>query len=241
MDRKNLVLLIIATVVATTFALVTIATMAAMMFGFSFGGEAAEPPTPARTLVPTWTATPTVVPSPTDTPTPTETPTPTTPPETPTPTQPPTATPGPPTSTPTPRPPAPTPTPRPPAPTNTPQPVYQYYHVSGPKKDSCHPGYCLPEISGEVQDSQGSPVDNFNAVWLRLESQAFGLEWCRTGDPAKTLQAGLFKFQSQGLVFGDYTLTVFDAQGGRPLSAPLEQGMSAYTRAQQSNIIFRKY
>jgi hypothetical protein len=242
MSRKNLVLLIAATVVATTVGLSILATAVAIIFDSSLGGGPAESPTPTKTLVPTWTATPTIVPSPTDTPTPTETPTPTTPPETPTPTQPPTATPGPPTNTPTPRPPAPTATPRPPTPTNTPQPVYQYYHVSGPVKDPCHPGVaCLPEVSGQVQDSQGNPVDNFNAVWLKLQSEAFGVQWCRTGDPAQMLQPGQFKFQSEGLLFGEYSLTVFDAQGGRPLSAPLEQGMSAYTRAQQSNIIFRKY
>ncbi len=227
--------------------LLIIAIIMAMILGCSIGGYSLvklEPTatfTPTKTLVPTFTATPTVVLSPTDTPAPTATPMPTTPPEPPTPTHTPTPTLGPPTNTPTPRPPAPTPTPRPPTPTKTPPPVYQYYHVSGPIKDRCHPGYCLPEISGEVRDSQGNPIDNFNAVWMKLESDAFGVQWSRTGDQAQLLQPGQFKFQSEGLVFGEYTLTVFDAQGGRPLSAPLQQKMVAYTRAQQSNIIFQKY
>lgn len=230
MSRKLLVLL-------------NITMVGAMAVGCSFGGFAEREPTatpvPTRSFVATFTATATTVAAATEIPSPIVTPTALL--ESPTPTETATQTPGPPTNTPAPPPPAPTPTPKPPAPTNTPQPVYEFYHVSGPIKDACYQGSCLPEIAGEVRDAQGNPLDNFSAVWLKLDSAAFGVQWCRTGDPAQMLQPGQFKFQSMNLKFGEYTLTIFDAQGGRPLSAPLRESMKAWTKAQQTHIVFQKY
>lgn len=230
MSRKYLILLSIPLVFA-------------MILGCSFGGFIGKPtstPTPTKTFVPTFTATPSIVLSPTETPGLAETPTPTLPAETPTPTQPPTPTLGPPTNTPTPRPPAPTPTPRPPRPTNTPQPVYEYQIVRGPTADRCDPGYCLPEISGIVLDAEGDPLHFYTPVWLKLESDTFGVQWCRTEDRAQSLQPGQFKFQSDGLFFGGYSLTVYDMQGGRALSPPLIEHASTPRGGQQTGIIFQK-
>lgn len=228
MSRRILALLIIPVTVAAAI-------------GCSFRGfpglEPTATPTPTKTFVPTFTATPTIVPSPTETRVPTSTP------EPPTPTQPPTATLGPPTSTPTPRPAAPTPTPKPPPPTKTPQPAYEFHYMSGPTKDPCHPGWCVPEISGVVNDAQGNPLDNFNRVWLKLESETFGVEFCATGDEVKALQPGHFKFGSpDGQLFRQYTLTIVRSPGDQtPLSAPLEEKMNSYTRGgQQTNIIFQR-
>jgi len=242
MSKRYLALLIIAvTVAAAVGCLLAVAALTFSSYGDFFGQAPAETPTPTKTFVPTFTSTPIVVPSPTDTPSPTSEPMPTAPPETPIPTQPPTPSLGPPTNTPVPPPPAPTPTPRPPTPTNTPQPTYDYHYVSGPDKDACHPGYCLPEIGGMVIDAQGNPLDNFSRVWLKLESAAFGVQYCLTGDPGQMLQAGQFKFQSAGLKFGVYTLTVVESQGGRSLSAPYEGKMNSLVRAgQQTNLIFQR-
>ena len=245
MSRKSPVLIIMAAVIVLSLVVLITATVTAVILRSSFGGAVTEEPTatptPAETLVATFTATATVVASPTGTPTPSSTPTPTLLPQTPTPTETATPTLGPPTNTPAPPPPAPTPTPRPPTPTNTPQPAYEFYHVSGPIKDPAYPGSTLPEIAGEVRDAQGNPLDNFSAVWLKLDSAAFGVQWCRTGDQVKMMQPGQFKFQSMNLKFGEYTLTIFDAQGGRPLSAPFHEKMKSWIKAQQTFIIFQKY
>jgi hypothetical protein len=230
MNRKILVLL-------------SIPIMIAMILGCSFGGffgsQPTSTPTATKTFVPTFTATGTIVPIPTETPAPPETPTPTVPPETPTPTATATATLGPPTNTPAPRPPTATPRPRP---TNTPQPVYEFNYVSGPIKDPCHAIGCIPEISGRVVDAQGNPIQNYEAVWVKLDSQIHGTMWCRTGDQRWALQPGQFKFSSpDGQVFRDYTVRIFrDQNEATPLSAPLQEKMNAITRGQQSNIIFQR-
>ncbi len=167
---------------------------------------------------------------------------------TPTPTSPPapgpTATARPPTSTPAQPAPAPTATPRPPTPTNTPPSVaYQYTLVRYPDKDACHPGYCVPEISGVVNDAQGNPLSDLTPVWIKLDSEKQGTTYCRTGDPGQLLQEGLFKFTSQdGDVFGWYNLTVVRGQGDpTPLSPTYGLKMNSFVAAgQQSNIVFRR-
>lgn len=240
MNRRSLALLIGALLAAMIFGCSVAMTVGAVALGWPIGdllglGPAATI-TPTQTFVPTFTATPSIAPSPTETQAPTSTP------EPPTPTQPPTATVGPPTNTPTPRPPAATATPRPPTPTNTPQPVYEYHHVSGPIKDPCHAGWCLPEISGVVWDAQGNPIDNFNRVWIKLESETFGVQYCATGDETMALQPGQFKFNSpDGRLFRTYTLTVVRNPGGQALSAPLNQKMNSIVKGgQQTNIVFQR-
>jgi len=234
MNRKSLVLLILAVVITTALGGCSIRDL--------FGQKPAATPTPTKTFVPTFTSTPAVVPGPTETPAPTSTPMPTMLPQTPTPIETATPTLGPPTNTPTPRPPAPTPTPKPPAPTNTPQPAYEFHKVSGPIKDPCHPGFCLPEISGIVIDAQGNPLDNFNRVWIELDSQIFGVQYCATGEEALMLQPGQFKFNSpDGQKFGEYTMRVVRGPGGDPLSAPYQGKMNALAKAgQQTGIIFQR-
>jgi hypothetical protein len=241
MSRRLLTILVVALALALVCV---VGASTAMVLGPSVGGlfgAPAETPTPTKTFVATFTATPSVQPSPTDIPEPTSTPEPTTPPEPPTPTQPPSPTVGPPTSTPKPLPPAPTATPKPPVPTNTPQPVYEFHHVSGPTKDPCHPGFCLPEIGGMVIDAQGNPIERY-AVWIKLESATFGVQYCAVGDTSKMLQPGQFKFQSNDLVFGEYTLTVVRGQGDpTPLSPPLRDKMNSYIGGgQQTNIVFQR-
>jgi hypothetical protein len=217
--------------------------LAAMLLGCSLGGlfgqQTAATPTPTKTFVPTFTATPIVVASPTNTPEPTSTPMPTMPPASPTPEQPPTATPAPPTNTPVPPPPAPTATPKPPPPTKTPQPVYEYDMVQSPNKDFCHPGYCIPEISGDVLDAEGNPVPRY-LVTVKLDSPVFGVVYCAVGDEQKMLQPGQFKFESpDGRVFGDYKLTVVANDRTTPLSQAYSIGGSAAAKGQHTGIIFR--
>lgn len=218
--------------------------LAATLLGPSFGGLIGAPshtPTATKTFVPTFTATPTVPSDPTDTPEPTSTPEPTTPPEAPTPTLPPTPTVGPPTSTPKPAPPAPTATPKPPAATNTPQPAYDYELTKQPKKDFCHPGYCIPEISGDVYDAAGNPIDRYSAT-IMLDSPVFGTIYCAVGDENKMLQPGQFKFGSpDGRVFGDYQLTVVRGPGDpSPLSKTYSFGGTAAAKGQHTGVEFRR-
>ena len=155
-----------------------------------------------------------------------------------------TATPGPPTTTPTQPGPTPTATPRPPTPTSTVSPgTYQYTMVREPDKDPCHPGYCVPEVSGVVQDAAGNPLSNSTPVWIKLVSETQGTMYCRSGEPSMSLQEGLFKFSSQdGDVFGEYTLTVVRSQGDpTALSRTYSLKMNSYVNAgQQSNIIFKR-
>jgi hypothetical protein len=218
--------------------------LVAMLLGCSISGllgqEAAATPTPTKTFVPTFTATPIVVATPTDTPEPTATATPMEPTIAPPPPESPTPTVGPPTSTPTPRPPAATPTPKPPAPTKTPAPVYEYDMIQAPTKDFCHPGYCIPEISGQVLDNQGNPVSRY-LVTIKLNSPVHGVKYCAVGDEAKMLQPGQFKFESpDGQVFGDYTLTVVRSEGDpTALSETYSIGGSAAAKGQHTGIIFR--
>jgi LysM repeat protein len=132
----------------------------------------------------------------------------------------------------------------PPTPTNTPvQAAYDYHLVQGPTKDACHPGFCVPEVSGIVRDAQGNPLVNAEAVWIKLVSTVHGTLYCRTGDPALLLQPGMFKFVSpDGDVFRDYTLTVVRSSGNpTPLSPTHEFKMNSYaTAGQQSNIVFQR-
>jgi len=155
-----------------------------------------------------------------------------------------TATPRPPTATPTQPGPTPTATPKPPTPTSTvPAGTYQFQMVQDPTKDPCHPGYCIPEVSGVVQDAAGNPLSNTTPVWIKLVSENQGTMYCRTGEPSMYLQEGLFKFSSKdGDVFGEYTLTVVRSQGDpTPLSRTYELKMNSYVNAgQQSNIIFKR-
>jgi LysM repeat protein len=161
-----------------------------------------------------------------------------------------TATPQPPTATPTEPGPTPTATPRPPTATaQLPTPTstvstatYQYTMVREPDKDPCHPGYCVPEVSGVVQDAAGNPLSNSSPVWVMLISETQGTMYCRTGDPSLYLQQGLFKFSSKdGNVFGEYTLTVIRSEGDTTaLSPTYSLKMNSFVNAgQQSNIIFR--
>ncbi len=217
--------------------------LAAMLLGCSisglFGQQAAATPTPTKTFVPTYTATPIVVATATDTPEPTATPMPKEPTAVPPPPESPTPTVGPPTSTSTPRPPAPTPTPKPPAPTKTPAPVYEYEMVQLPNKDFCHPGYCIPEISGNVLDAEGNPVNRYQ-VTIKLDSPVHGVKYCAVGDEQKMLQPGQFKFGSpDGQTFGDYTLTVVRSQGDpTAISQTYTLGM-APAKGQHTGILFR--
>jgi len=151
----------------------------------------------------------------------------------------------PPTSTPTTAPSAPTATPKPPTPTPTTAPAvsYEFQLVRQPDKDACHPGYCIPEVSGVVQDAAGNPLSNSTPVWIRLVSETQGTMYCRTGDPGQLLQEGLFKFVSQdGDVFGEYTLTVVRSEGDpTTLSKAYALKMNSYVGGgQQSNIIFKR-
>ncbi|HUS69915.1 MAG TPA: LysM peptidoglycan-binding domain-containing protein [Anaerolineae bacterium] len=170
----------------------------------------------------------------------------TTPAPTPTATCPPlaTATPRPPTATPTQAGPTPTATPRPPTPTSTvPAGTYQFQMVQEPTKDPCHPGFCVPEVSGVVQDAAGNPLSNSTPVWIKLVSEKQGTMYCRTGEPSLYLQEGLFKFISKdGDVFGEYTLTVIRSQGDpTALSLTYWLKMNSYVNAgQQSNMILRR-
>jgi LysM repeat protein len=162
-----------------------------------------------------------------------------------------TATPAPPTATPTQQGPTPTATPRPP--TATPQPptptstvspgTFQYTMVREPDKDPCHPGYCVPEVSGVVQDAAGNPLSNSTPVWIMLVSEKQGTMYCRTGEPSLYLQEGLFKFISKdGDVFGEYTLTVVRSEEDTTaLSRTYSLKMNSTVNAgQQSNIIFKR-
>jgi hypothetical protein len=119
--------------------------------------------------------------------------------------------------------------------------VYEYEMIQEPKKDFCHPGYCLPEISGDVLDAQGNPVDRY-LVTIKLNSPVFGVKYCAVGDTAKMLQPGQFKFESpDGRVFGDYTLTVVRSQGDpSPLSQTYQIGGKAAAKGQHTGVIFRK-
>jgi hypothetical protein len=217
--------------------------LAMTLLGCSLGGllgqQGAATPTPTKTFVPTFTATPSVAPSPTQAPEPTSPPMPTMPPASPTPQVPPTATPAPPTSTPTPRPPAPTNTPKPPAPTKTPQPAYEYELIQEPTKDFCHPGFCMPEVSGQVLDAQGNPVDRY-LVTIKMDSPVHGVLYCAVGDANKMLQPGQFKFDTpDGQVFGDYTLTVVANDRSTPLSPIYKLGGTSAMKGQHTGIIFR--
>lgn len=152
-----------------------------------------------------------------------------------------TATQRPPTSTPAQ--PAPTATPKPPTPTSTPPTTaYQYRLVREPHKDPCHPGFCVPEVSGVVWDVHGNPLSNATPAWLKLESENHGTMYARTGDPTLYMQEGLFKFVSpNGDKFGRYTLTVVRGQNDpTPLSPTYEFKMNSFVQGgQQSNIVFQ--
>ena len=115
--------------------------------------------------------------------------------------------------------------------------------VREPDKAPCHPGYCIPEVSGVVQDAAGNPLSNSTPVWIKLVSDIQGTMYCRSGEPSMYLQQGLFKFISKdGDVFGDYTLTVIRSQGDpTALSRTYSLKMNSYVNAgQQSNIIFKR-
>jgi LysM repeat protein len=154
----------------------------------------------------------------------------------------PTPVPGQPTATPT-RTPTPTPKPATPTPTSTPKQAYEFRLVQGPTKDPCHPGYCLPEVSGTVLDAQGNPLSNDQRVWIKLQCDAYGTLYGPTGDPARSMQPGLFKISSpDGGLFGSYTLTVLRSDTNpTPLSETYEFKMNSYVKGgQQSNVIFQK-
>lgn len=146
-----------------------------------------------------------------------------------------------PTRTPVPGTPTPTPTPKPPTP--TPPTAYEFRLVQGPTKDPCHPGFCIPEVSGVVRDTNGNPLGNDQRVWIKLQCDRFGTLYSPTGDPARSMQPGLFKFSSpDGALFGPYTLTVVRSQADpAPLSATHQFKMNSYVKAgQQSNIVFQR-
>jgi hypothetical protein len=119
--------------------------------------------------------------------------------------------------------------------------VYEYELVQGPQKDFCHPGGCLPEISGDVQDAQGIPVDRY-LVTIKLNSPVFGVQYCAVGDESKMMQPGQFKFETpDGRTFGEYTLTVVRSQGDpTPLSATYPLGGGSALKGQHTLIIFRR-
>lgn len=151
----------------------------------------------------------------------------------------------PPTSTPTTAASAATATPKPPTPTSTKPPSgsYDFQLVREPDKDPCHPGFCVPEVSGVVQEAAGNPLSNSTPVWVKIVSENQGTIYCRTGDPGQYLQEGLFKFSSKdGDVFGLYTLTVVRSQGDpTPLSPTYSLKMNSLVGGgQQSNIIFKR-
>ena len=133
---------------------------------------------------------------------------------------------------------------KPATPTATqPAAAYEFQLVRQPDKDPCHPGFCVPEISGVVQDAGGNPLSNMTPVWIKLVSEHQGTMYCRTGEPSLYLQEGLFKFISEaGDVFGEYTLTVVRSQADpTPLSPTYGLKMNSYVAAgQQSNIIFKR-
>ena len=94
-----------------------------------------------------------------------------------------------------------------------------------------------------VQDGAGNPLSNSTPVWIKLTSENQGTMYCRSGDPVKYLQEGLFKFVSQdGDVFGEYTLTVVRNEGDpTPLSPTYSFRMNSHVAGgQQSNIIFKR-
>ena len=132
----------------------------------------------------------------------------------------------------------------PPTPTSTtPAGSYDFTLVRQPDKDPCHPGFCVPEVSGVVQDGAGNPLSNSTPVWIKLTSENHGTMYCRTGEPSLYLQEGLFKFISEdGDVFGEYTLTVIRSQGDpTALSPTYGLKMNSYVAGgQQSNIIFKR-
>jgi hypothetical protein len=109
-----------------------------------------------------------------------------------------------------------------------------------PQKVLCHPGTCVPAVSGDVLDAQGNPVDRY-AVTIKLESPTFGVQYCAAGDTSKMLQPGQFKFESPTGEFPmEYTLTVVRSQGDpTPLSQTYElKGVSV--RANHWGIVFQK-
>jgi len=115
--------------------------------------------------------------------------------------------------------------------------------VREPDKAPCHPGYCVPEVGGVVQDAAGNPLSNSTPVWIKLVSEKQGTMYCRSGEPSLYLQEGLFKFISKdGDVFGEYTLTVIRSQGDpTALSRTYWLKMNSHVNAgQQSNIIFKR-
>jgi LysM repeat protein len=136
-----------------------------------------------------------------------------------------------------------TPKPATPTPTTAPAVSYEFQMVRQPDKDACHPGYCIPEVSGVIQDAAGNPLSNSTPVWVKLVSGTQGTMYCRTGEPSIYLQEGLFKFVSKdGDVFGDYTLTVVRSQGDpTALSKTYSLRMNSHVAGgQQSNIIFKR-
>ncbi len=132
----------------------------------------------------------------------------------------------------------------PPTPTSTtPAGAHEFTLVRQPDKDACHPGFCVPEVSGVVQDGAGNPLSNMTPVWIKIVSENHGTMYCRSGDPVKYLQEGLFKFVSQdGDVFGEYTLTAVRSEGDpTPLSPTYWFRMNSHVAGgQQSNMIFRR-
>jgi LysM repeat protein len=142
------------------------------------------------------------------------------------------------TPTPTTCPPGPTPTP-----TSTPVATgYQYTLVRQPDKDACHPGFCIPEVSGWVNETSGNRLSNMTPAWIKLESERQGIMYCRTGDPGQVLQEGVFKFVSKnGDLFGWYTLTVVRGDGDpMPFSPTYHFKMNSFVAGgQQSNIVFQ--
>jgi hypothetical protein len=99
----------------------------------------------------------------------------------------------------------------------------------------------MPEISGDVVDAQGSPVDRY-LVTIKLNSPIHGVKYCAAGDEAKMLQPGQFKFDSpDGQVFGEYTLTVVRSQGDpTPLSPTYSLGGTSAMKGQHTGILFRR-
>lgn len=121
--------------------------------------------------------------------------------------------------------------------------MYEYRLIQEPIKDPCHPGFCIPEVSGNVVDAQSNPVDNHNRVTIKLECARLGALYCPTGDPEQLLQPGQFKFVSpDSQVFGEFTLTVVRSQGDpTPLSPTYQLKMKSYAKGgQQTNIIFQR-
>jgi len=111
--------------------------------------------------------------------------------------------------------------------------------VQQPQRDPCHAGTCVPAIKGDVLDAQGNPVDRY-LVTIKINSSAFGVQYCPVGDESKMLQPGQFKFESaDGRVFGDYTLTVVANDRTTPLSQDYQLSMTAITKANQWGIVFR--